>query len=245
MKSINDSMSEHASITLADGTVIGAQQRRIRYQDVSGPIYTMLKAVVSIIYTEKMSLMHLHSFSFFLVSFISIQSKERAEFLLANPGSPISPRQEVPGLLTQKNELLPKLDRAVPSSILRACSFGKGRKPNIVRRVVFAPLPENEIRPPETQSYRGPPIPSSFTAFQSVPVAYQHHPSSWSQMVFNPYAQNYWHSAGHGGTPQPAICNNLNEPQYFFRPQHVNRNYVQQVEYSNRGSYEYPLVKLI
>ena len=47
MKSINDSMSEHASITLADGTVIGAQQRKIRFPDVSGPIYRMIKAVVS------------------------------------------------------------------------------------------------------------------------------------------------------------------------------------------------------
>ncbi len=47
MKAINDAMSTNASISLADGTKLGAQQRSIRYQDVSGPIYRMIKAIVS------------------------------------------------------------------------------------------------------------------------------------------------------------------------------------------------------
>jgi hypothetical protein len=49
MRTIDESKSEHASITLADGTIIGAQQRSIRYQDVSGPIYDMIKSIVSAI----------------------------------------------------------------------------------------------------------------------------------------------------------------------------------------------------
>jgi len=47
MKARNDSLSKRTSVTLADGTVIGAQQRSLTYQDITGPIYRMIKAVVS------------------------------------------------------------------------------------------------------------------------------------------------------------------------------------------------------
>jgi len=47
MKARNDSLSKRTSVTLAGGTVIGAQQRSITYQDITGPIYRMIKAVAS------------------------------------------------------------------------------------------------------------------------------------------------------------------------------------------------------
>ena len=61
MKARNDSLSKRTSITLADGTFIGAQQRSITYQDISGPIYRMVKAMVSTRFYHIEILYHINS----------------------------------------------------------------------------------------------------------------------------------------------------------------------------------------
>ncbi len=46
MKAINDAMAADATITLADGSAIGTQQRAVRFKEISGPISKMVEAVV-------------------------------------------------------------------------------------------------------------------------------------------------------------------------------------------------------
>ena len=140
--------------------------------------------------------------------------------------------------VTQKDELLPQPRKLFPSSILKGRSSGKVRKTNSVRRVMFAPLFQNETSQPNIQSYHGHQIPSHHTTFQRVPIIDQHHlyPLSRSQMAFYPYVQSSLHSAGHG-TPQQVFYNNINEAHHCFRLQHVNHNDGKHVELSNQGSY--------
>jgi hypothetical protein len=61
MKARYDSLSKRTSITLADGTFIGAQQQNITYQDIAGPIYRMVKAVVSTRFNRIEILYHINS----------------------------------------------------------------------------------------------------------------------------------------------------------------------------------------
>ena len=50
MRAINDAfMSPNATVSLADGTVVGSLHRSVRYQEITGPIYRMMKDVVSIL----------------------------------------------------------------------------------------------------------------------------------------------------------------------------------------------------
>jgi len=124
MRTINESKSEHASITLADGTIIGAQQRSIRYQDVSGPIYDMIKSIAN----------------------------ERKQIDTSNPGSPsVSSTKSFSEYNIDASAEKKQHGRNVsisPPSILKSQSFGltssnKSGHGARERRVAFAPLPND------------------------------------------------------------------------------------------------------
>lgn len=227
MKSINDAMSENASICLADGTVIGAQQRSIRYRDVSGPIYRMLKAV----------------------------NNERTEFSDKKTGLPVTPCRNILDKFANDIKRNEKQDiNYSPPSVLRIPgSGGKSNSGIKQRRVVFAPLPndagnQNLMSPdlkPETctsvqNSFNNLPS-SSYVAHYSTPTnhqqafvqsPYNYGPSTVSlqQMYENQMRAYAYASQGNYTQPGPSI----QVPAYYASGQHVGNSAL------THGHYGYP-----
>jgi len=226
MRAINDAfMSPNATVSLADGTVVGSLHRSVRYQEITGPIYRMMKDV----------------------------SEERDTYLNASSGELISASEEFLGqLMNSANgksiDSSSSQKAASPMSILKTTSVDSGStsensnptqelkcpssdlqgngSDRKSRRVVFAPLPgDDDVHVSSNvschQIQKPRPLFARQNTFHSPPKAY--HPQSVQSMNFTPSYYNqqsydYQQAYGRMSTGHPFTSPPQAYPQYAPPP---------------------------